>query len=689
MYGAGGTQSSWQDRPSFSTMTSLITSLASDEGTLLRSVANIISRHPSIVNSTADATRPELGPSLLHWVIENGGSAALLSQLLSAQCPFGLLRDPKGRTVLSPALEQGKSVHMQLLLEAIVSGRFLALPGPMKAVSRTFAHWAYRFPSDFLTLVGSIPLQPEIEILGGRETQDVTLTRMLIRGSPYRCPCRLWDADLEAHTAHKETEQEEIPYEDASGLTGRQGLQEGFCRTTAGGIQALRVPFEGFAGRNDGRVSPLQLILDAVHVTAEYSIFGTIALNVLLEYKWAAFGRRIYTRLCLLNLIDFLVSITFYMTATNHASSDLAELFNDFGSFLALTCIGWLWTTLMALWREVPTAWQAFKKAISLKQFDESERAIGLLTSAVALVPIVTNGLILYGRSQKGALVDVKTRTTESDSWLTTEIVHGLSAVAILLKSMRTCFSFRGFLRFGSLVHMVLTVVQDIGPFLALTSIVMLGFSLALGLVTSDIDDPNFDRHGFISAVSTSVDMGLYATTIDPVTMHRPLVLTFYFPFMLIVQVILLNLLIAIMGESTQRNILRAAMVARYERARLIVDLEPRKNVTGRLDRDMISLSGGARRVKGAFAWLKEQLLEFGTSVEDPRPMWLHVLAPSEAKTENNEKDRGHAMEKEMAAMRKAIAALQAELERRCNDMPSAVERHMRLASTGESISAW
>ena len=51
--------------------------------------------------------------------------------------------------------------------------------------------------------------------------------------------------------------------------------------------------------------------------------------------------------------------------------------------------------------------------------------------------------------------------------------------------------------------------------------------------------------------------------------------LTLYFPCMLIVQVVLLNLLIAIMSSSHARIGTSAAMVARYQRAKLIVKLEP------------------------------------------------------------------------------------------------------------------
>jgi len=220
---------------------------------------------------------------------------------------------------------------------------------------------------------------------------------------------------------------------------------------------------------------------------------------------------------------------------------------------------------------------------------------------------------------------------------------------------------------------MVLTVVQDIVPFLVLTSIVLLGFTLALALVTKGKDVDNFNRHGILSAFSTTIDMGLYATTIDPATMHEPLILSFYFPFMLIVQVILLNLIIAIMSDSTQRNIRGAAMVARYQRARLIVDLEPRSNMSAAK-----ALQEARHGYFGvATAWLSG-LLAFGIS-EDPRPRWLHVLMPPDGQ----EEDEGFDLETQLTAMRRAVSSLHTELQQMRNDLPPAVERQLRLASAG------
>ena len=62
------------------------------------------------------------------------------------------------------------------------------------------------------------------------------------------------------------------------------------CAPLEAGIRALRVPFDRFAAHvrtADGQyVTPLQLVVDAVRVTHEFSIFGSKNMEVLLQFKW-------------------------------------------------------------------------------------------------------------------------------------------------------------------------------------------------------------------------------------------------------------------------------------------------------------------------------------------------------------------------------------------------------------------
>lgn len=147
-------------------------------------------------------------------------------------------------------------------------------------------------------------------------------------------------------------------------------------------------------------------------------------------------------------------------------------------------------------------------------------------------------------------------------------------------------------------------------------------------------------------------------------------------------QVILLNLLIAIMGDSTHRNIRGADLVARYQRAQLIVEIEPSptRAHSAKANEFHSSRTSTRRitdRVSAAASAVKHLLLLGTTDTVDPHPKWLHVLAPAEGKQKHIELD----MEKELNSIHQALH----ELQKHVDAMPAAVERQMRLAKTGHS----
>eukprot|EP00966_Prymnesium_polylepis_P062285 1445035-Prymnesium_polylepis.1 len=63
-------------------------------------------------------------------------------------------------------------------------------------------------------------------------------------------------------------------------------------------FQAVRVPIEHYASfipqRKGTVVSPLTLIMRAVFVTRHYSVFTSKLVDVLIEYKWTKYVRRIF-----------------------------------------------------------------------------------------------------------------------------------------------------------------------------------------------------------------------------------------------------------------------------------------------------------------------------------------------------------------------------------------------------------
>ena len=52
--------------------------------------------------------------------------------------------------------------------------------------------------------------------------------------------------------------------------------------------------FAGILEQGPAAVAPLQLIVDAVDATADYSVFGSRLVRVLVDFKWFGFAREAF-----------------------------------------------------------------------------------------------------------------------------------------------------------------------------------------------------------------------------------------------------------------------------------------------------------------------------------------------------------------------------------------------------------
>ena len=110
--------------------------------------------------------------------------------------------------------------------------------------------------------------------------------------------------------------------------TSEVAIEQGFSKTTRGGLHAARVPFEGFAGGGDGP-SCLQLVVNAVGATKEYAVFGSKPMELLLEFKWRGFMRMAFMRELGWFLFNCAVILWFNFSASSTIHLTRAELLAD------------------------------------------------------------------------------------------------------------------------------------------------------------------------------------------------------------------------------------------------------------------------------------------------------------------------------------------------------------------------
>jgi len=213
--------------------------------------------------------------------------------------------------------------------------------------------------------------------------------------------------------------------------------------------------------------------------------------------------------------------------------------------------------------------------------------------------------------------------------------------VVVLVVSVRFCYFFRGNLQLGALTHTFFNIIIDILPMLAFLGVIIFGFTFALMiLIMHELDNTYYGQwHSIDKALYVVLNMGLYAQT-DPVAVKiersSTVLLLLYQLFMFVVQVIVLNMLIAIMADSHSRVTKQSALVAQHGRAQLILEYETlelsrlrqRAKRAGRLSG---AWAAGVKQVSGAitldFARLQGQERQ---RLEIVCPKWLHVLMPAD-----------------------------------------------------------
>ena len=178
------------------------------------------------------------------------------------------------------------------------------------------------------------------------------------------------------------------------------------------------------------------------------------------------------------------------------------------------------------------------------------------------------------------------------------EALFGMQAAIFVVLWLYVLYFARADLDFAVLVHVLARVMVDILPFLQLVLALWLGFAFGLSLLfkvqvlTSmqlQVDDGQIMFHeqsewNFATWMLHVLNMGLFGhfddSTLILVSENWTIKILFLF-YLLVMNLVLLNLLIAIMQYSYDKSTKEAQLVAKYRRAKLILEQQhsTRRNV--------------------------------------------------------------------------------------------------------------
>eukprot|EP00325_Prymnesiales_sp_UTEX-LB-985_P002160 CAMPEP_0174705756 /NCGR_PEP_ID=MMETSP1094-20130205/8866_1 /TAXON_ID=156173 /ORGANISM="Chrysochromulina brevifilum, Strain UTEX LB 985" /LENGTH=313 /DNA_ID=CAMNT_0015903957 /DNA_START=66 /DNA_END=1004 /DNA_ORIENTATION=- len=186
-------------------------------------------------------------------------------------------------------------------------------------------------------------------------------------------------------------------------------------------------------------------------------------------------------------------------------------------------------------------------------------------------------------------------------------------------------------------------IVVDIMPLLTMVIVLFVAFwsSIYLLIQVELTSEDNPEWHNLESSIFILWNMGLY-TDIDKklVNYQRGLfAIILYQLYMFVTQVVLLNMLIAIMAESNEAVRSVSQLVAKFERAQLLVKWERRlASEDDRRDSDLLGQVGGKRswsrqRIQSLMRFLSCLPSGKERTMQTIFPRWLHVLVPPEQRS--------------------------------------------------------
>ena len=423
------------------------------------------------------------------------------------------------------------------------------------------------------------------------------------------------------------------------------------------------MPLENFAALpQHGAASPLQLIVDAVsaaarvgshsgkHADEAYSVFGSLLVEIILDFKWRNFARRkffleltLYVVQVTLVLIWNLMSNTVVVKERMDLSMIMAELRSFEPRMIGLALL-WVWTTVYCLnltrlqiqeffrigtkifrdpWKVMELLYIVFQMLVNVIFLVNEHIYQSVLRpngDEYSWINITADGSVVYldsiegypshtpGRRALGLGLDGSEdgggfdddgswaewsllsyspwhqvmRQNEAhllhmralkgggggggggadlavDSGVPTGMAAGayiiLQALVALFTWLRLLYYFKGILRLGTLVHAMQRIVVDIYPLLLLIAVLFIAFWSSIYMLIEVQLEDEYSREWTDPAKSIikMVNMGLYTDMDSKITYHTrdPIITILTELYMFIVQIILLNMLIALMASPT------------------------------------------------------------------------------------------------------------------------------------------
>ena len=550
-----------------------------------------------------NSTNPVSGESLLQNLVRTGHNLERFEAVLRVNARIGLIPDNQGFTALKIALKKRQKQVVRMLLSTMLHDAH-TFPTALEPFIRHRVEICVTFPDLFLEFVNAIQLVREDSLIpeGKNSVLLQDSAHFLTAGSTERSPARLWSHLLDNDAG--EAVRRDVAPSDAtasghgikttgaprkmSGLTGisssglgRPDANKYLKNVDSEGMQRVMVcsrliPFKGAVGMSANGLSRpestlLCLIARAASNQDEFTVFESLIVKAMLQFKWNAYAETIFKCKYFLDVLLLLCFTVFSYTAAQ--IDDMSSLNLRTGESWIAICSGLF----------------AFIGGSTFLFFEIRQLLIDgsrvYFNSPGKYIDMPALGTQVWHVASQYHLVPPGTRAS----------AKVLAAWTILLSVFKILNFSRGFESFGPLVRMIIKICRDTANFFVVLLFMLVGFAMAFSVAMPEV--------GSMKWLFLMITSGVYGFSdiVEEIPMASLSQVLLFQMLMFWAMLIMLNLLIAIMNSAYENVKKQAALEAMYEKASIIQDVER--------------------------FWLPAIMRQ--TDSEDLFPTWLHLLIPT------------------------------------------------------------
>ncbi|GMH73810.1 hypothetical protein TrLO_g1517 [Triparma laevis f. longispina] len=407
----------------------------------------------------------------------------------------------------------------------------------------------------------------------------------------------------------------------------------------------------------------LQALIIASEKTNDYRVWENEVIISIVQFKWDALAKNQYTVhfvLAIVMVVTFAIDASFIAEARNLPgySGEMSLSYCGYRAPLTICFFIWLyffqhefyqhWKSLMKFREDLKKkekrgegVCMSLRRYITFRYyaehfvwfFRELFGSIWEFLDTVSLIFLALNFISMLFFTVLESEDDMSRAINSNSYWFR----FAASIVTLPILALNTLYYLQGFEASGQLVRMIIGIVKGVRVYVGIMLIIMSGFSMAFYMFfkldddgrNEDLDDCTYEKKSFRNPAETllmsyGVMLGEVGKPQKDYTANSNWLIAMvgvilFVVFTFIINIVMLNLLIAIMGDIFDKIQENAKAEFMFAKAGIICEFEA---------------------TPGFFKWVKVKYF-FKVKKEEMYPTWVQVLQPATLEIEEADHRRG------------------------------------------------